>query len=93
MEQAEYAKEKIEWSFISFPDNVLTLDLIEHRTTGILAMVDDECRLPGAADEKLASRLYKAFASHSRFSATAAQVPTPPHTHFLSLPLVITLPL
>jgi myosin-5 len=73
LEQVEYQNEKIEWSFIEFPDNQDCLDLIEHKLNGILAMIDDECRLPKAADEKLASRMYKALESHSRFSATAPQ--------------------
>lgn len=73
MEQAEYKKEKIEWSFISFPDNQDCLDLIEHKQTGIFAMIDDECRLPQATDIKLAARMYKALESHSRFSVTAPQ--------------------
>eukprot|EP01038_Epipyxis_sp_PR26KG_P004894 gene4894-6853_t len=73
MEQKEYETEKIEWSFISFPDNQDCLDLIEHKTNGILAMIDDECRLPKATDEKLASRMYKALEAHPRFSASAPQ--------------------
>ena len=73
MEQVEYQREQIEWSFIEFPDNQDCLDLIEHKTTGILAMIDDECRLPGASDEKLATRMYKAYASSGRFSAGPAQ--------------------
>ena len=73
MEQQEYQKEKIEWSFISFPDNQDCLDLIEHKQIGILAMIDDECRLPKATDEKLAARMYKALEAHTRFSASAPQ--------------------
>jgi myosin-5 len=70
LEQLEYDKEKIEWSFISFPDNQDCLDLIEHKTQGILAFVDDECRLPRATDEKLVARMHKALESHPRFSFT-----------------------
>jgi myosin V len=71
MEQIEYQKEKIEWSFIEFPDNQDCLDLIEHKVSGILAMIDDECRLGQASDEKLASRMYKAYEKNERFMATA----------------------
>jgi myosin-5 len=73
MEQQEYHREKIEWSFIEFPDNKDCLDLIEHKLNGILAMIDDECRLPKASDEKLAGRMYKAYGSNPRFSATVPQ--------------------
>jgi myosin-5 len=73
LEQQEYQKEKIEWSFIEFPDNKDCLELIEHKLNGILAMLDDECRLPMSSDEKFAGRMYKAYAGNARFSATAAQ--------------------
>jgi myosin-5 len=49
MEQVEYQAEKIEWSFIEFPDNQDCLDLIENKVSGILAMIDDECRLPSSS--------------------------------------------
>ena len=73
MEQAEYKKEKINWSFIEFPDNQDCLDLIEHRQTGIIAMLDDECRLPKATDEKFHARVTKSMDSHPRFSCTPQQ--------------------
>ena len=36
MEQTEYEREQIEWSFIEFPDNQDCIDLIEHRQYGKL---------------------------------------------------------
>jgi myosin-5 len=72
LEQSEYEREKIKWSFIEFPDNQDCLDLIEHKLNGIFAMLDDECRLPGATDIKLASRMFKAINS-PRFSASTTQ--------------------
>jgi len=73
MEQEEYQREKIEWSFVEFPDNQDCLDLIEHRLTGVLAVLDDECRLPGASDEKFHSRLVKTHGGHVRFSCSNMQ--------------------
>ena len=73
MEQEEYQREKIEWSFVEFPDNQDCLDLIEHRLTGILAVLDDECRLPGASDEKFHSRLVKTHGTHARFACSNMQ--------------------
>jgi len=35
MEQTEYQREKISWSFIEFPDNQDCLDLIDLKPTGI----------------------------------------------------------
>ena len=71
MEQLEYQREKIEWSFVEFPDNQDCLDLIEHRVSGIIAILDDECKLPKASDEKFAHRMYKVLQEHPRFSASA----------------------
>ena len=73
MEQIEYQREKIEWSFIEFPDNQDRLDLIEHKQTGILALLEDECKLPKATDEKFANRMYKQYQGNTRFSANVIQ--------------------
>ena len=73
LEQSEYQKEEISWSFIEFPDNQDCLDLIEHRQNGILAILDDVCKLPQATDEKFASRLYKLLDTNYRFTASVAQ--------------------
>jgi myosin-5 len=72
MEQEEYEREGIQWSFISFPDNQECLDLIEARSTGILATLDDECKVRGN-DEKFANRLYKGLKEHPRFKADFKQ--------------------
>mgnify|MGYP006103119953 FL=1 len=61
LEQAEYEREKISWNFIEFPDNQDCLDLIAGKQYGILAMLDDECKLPKGSDKKFAARLYTQF--------------------------------
>mmetsp|Transcript_22631 Transcript_22631/g.55929 ORF Transcript_22631/g.55929 Transcript_22631/m.55929 type:complete len:1555 (+) Transcript_22631:195-4859(+) len=58
LEQAEYESEQIEWAFISFPDNQDCLDTIQQKKTGVLAMLDDECRLPRGTDRNFAKRLF-----------------------------------
>ena len=73
LEQSEYQREEISWSFIEFPDNQDCLDLIEHKQTGVLAVLDDVCKLGQATDEKFANRLYKLHASNPRFAASTAQ--------------------
>jgi len=79
MEQAEYEREDIVWDFIAFPDNQDCLDMIQSRPNGILAMLDDECRLGARGNDKnWADRLYKqnipnkdqVESENSRFSAT-----------------------
>ncbi len=46
MEQAEYEKEQIDWSYIEFVDNQDVLDLIERKPMGILDLLDEQCRFP-----------------------------------------------
>jgi myosin-5 len=57
LEQEEYDAEGIQWAFISFPDNQDCLDTIQQKKTGILAMLDDECRLPRGSDRNFCQRL------------------------------------
>ena len=81
LEQAEYEAEKIQWAFISFPDNQDCLDTIQQKKTGILAMLDDECRLPKGSDRNYAKRMYEEWipgkdqtvSENTRFSATKVQ--------------------
>ena len=44
LEQEEYVKEQIEWTFIDFYDNQPCIDLIETRL-GVLDLLDEECRV------------------------------------------------
>lgn len=46
MEQAEYEREAIDWSYIQFVDNQDVLDLIERKPMGILDILDEQCRFP-----------------------------------------------
>lgn len=81
LEQAEYEAEKIEWAFIEFPDNQDCLDTIQAPKIGILAMLDDECRLPKGSDRNFAKRMYDQYlpdkkmtvSENTRFHATNIQ--------------------
>ena len=44
LEQEEYIKEEIQWSFIDFYDNQPCIDLIEAKL-GILDLLDEECKV------------------------------------------------
>ncbi|KAL3918902.1 MAG: hypothetical protein SGILL_004022, partial [Bacillariaceae sp.] len=72
-EQAEYEREGIEWSFIEFPENQDVIDLIDKRGSGILCILDDQCRAPGTSDRSLALNVYNKCKSHARFSANRKQ--------------------
>ncbi|MQM03569.1 hypothetical protein Taro_036360 [Colocasia esculenta] len=68
MEQEEYTKEEIDWSYIDFIDNQDVLDLIEKKPGGIIALLDETCMLPRTNHETFSQKLYQAFKSHKRFS-------------------------
>lgn len=73
-EQAEYDKEGIAWSFISFPDNQDVLDLIDKKGCGMLNILDDQCRAPGTTDKTFCIDIYKKCTGHPRFEADFRQV-------------------
>ncbi len=58
MEQEEYMKEQIIWSFIEFYDNQPCIELIEGKL-GILDLLDEECRMPKGSDITWCSKLYE----------------------------------
>ncbi|PON94902.1 Myosin [Trema orientale] len=68
MEQEEYTKEEIDWSYIEFIDNQDVLDLIEKKPGGIIALLDEACMFPRSTNETFAQKLYQTFKDHKRFS-------------------------
>ncbi|XP_009411029.3 myosin-11-like [Musa acuminata AAA Group] len=67
MEQEEYTKEEINWSYIEFVDNQDVLDLIEKKPGGIIALLDEACMFPKSTHETFAQKLYQTFKTHKRF--------------------------
>ncbi|CAK7349482.1 unnamed protein product [Dovyalis caffra] len=68
MEQEEYTKEEIDWSYIEFVDNQDILDLIEKKPGGIIALLDEACMFPRSTHETFAQKLYQTFKNHKRFA-------------------------
>ncbi|OWM87089.1 hypothetical protein CDL15_Pgr026328 [Punica granatum] len=68
MEQEEYTREEIDWSYIEFIDNQDVLDLIEKKPGGIIALLDEACMFPRSTHETFAEKLYQTFKDHKRFS-------------------------
>ncbi|KAH9292877.1 hypothetical protein KI387_041931 [Taxus chinensis] len=68
MEQDEYTKEEIDWSYIEFVDNQDVLDLIEKKPGGIVALLDEACMFPRSTHETFAQKLYQTFKNNKRFS-------------------------
>ncbi|CAL1382870.1 unnamed protein product [Linum trigynum] len=67
MEQEEYTKEQINWSYIEFVDNQDVLDLIEKKPGGIIALLDEACMFPKSTHETFSNKLYQTFKNHKRF--------------------------
>jgi myosin-5 len=62
LEQEEYLREEIDWTFIDFSDNQPCIDLIEGKL-GILSLLDEESRLPMGSDEQFVTKLHHNYAA------------------------------
>ncbi|XP_060583586.1 unconventional myosin-Ia-like isoform X8 [Ruditapes philippinarum] len=51
-EQEEYIREGIEWIHVQYFNNAVICDLIEKNNVGILAILDEQCLLPGNVTDK-----------------------------------------
>jgi myosin-5 len=79
LEQDEYVREEINWTFIDFSDNQTCIDLIESKL-GVLALLDEESRLPSGSDASFLQKLndqllkkpdYQSVFKKPRFGTTA----------------------
>jgi myosin-5 len=62
LEQEEYVREEIDWKFIDFADNQPCIDLIEGKL-GVLALLDEESRLPMGSDDSFVTKLHHNYAN------------------------------
>ncbi|KAI9750464.1 MAG: hypothetical protein M4579_006454 [Chaenotheca gracillima] len=62
LEQEEYLREEINWTFIDFADNQPCIDLIEGKL-GVLSLLDEESRLPMGSDDSFVTKLHHNFAN------------------------------
>uniref|UniRef100_A0A8D3B4S5 Myosin, heavy chain 10, non-muscle n=1 Tax=Scophthalmus maximus TaxID=52904 RepID=A0A8D3B4S5_SCOMX len=70
LEQEEYQREGIEWSFIDFGlDLQPCIDLIERPANppGVLALLDEECWFPKATDKTFVEKLIQEQGTHPKF--------------------------
>ncbi|KAF8633710.1 hypothetical protein AX17_004368 [Amanita inopinata Kibby_2008] len=66
LEQEEYVKEEINWTFIDFSDNQPCIDAIEGKL-GVLALLDEESRLPAGADPSFLQKLNSQLLGKAEF--------------------------
>ncbi|KAJ3067495.1 Myosin type-2 heavy chain 1 [Podochytrium sp. JEL0797] len=67
LEQDLYVQEGIEWTRISFSDNLPCIQLIESKL-GILSLLDEESRLQNGTDANFVTKLHSNFASHKSYA-------------------------
>ncbi|KAF6146596.1 hypothetical protein GIB67_008882 [Kingdonia uniflora] len=70
MEQEEYSKEEINWSYIEFIDNQDVLDLIEKKPVGIIALLDEACMFPKSTHATFSTRIFQSIRTHPRLEKT-----------------------
>ncbi|NXH62586.1 MYO1A protein, partial [Rhabdornis inornatus] len=73
-EQEEYVREGIQWTPVEFFDNSIICNLIENNTSGILAMLDEECLRPGVVNEDtFLTKLNQLLAKHKHYESKETQ--------------------
>eukprot|EP01119_Soliformovum_irregulare_P020308 TRINITY_DN6548_c0_g1_i8.p1 TRINITY_DN6548_c0_g1~~TRINITY_DN6548_c0_g1_i8.p1 ORF type:complete len:1188 (-),score=488.31 TRINITY_DN6548_c0_g1_i8:69-3632(-) len=66
IEQKEYEKEKIDWSYINFNDNQECLDLLEKKPICVLSLLDEESKFPKANAGTFCQKLTTNFAGSKK---------------------------
>eukprot|EP00054_Salpingoeca_dolichothecata_P009437 m.53218 g.53218 ORF g.53218 m.53218 type:complete len:1350 (-) comp18370_c0_seq1:118-4167(-) len=70
LEQAEYEKEGIEWTFIDFGlDLQPCIDLIEGKPVGLFELLDEQCFFPRATDKTLVEKYAAQLKNNDKFEA------------------------
>ena len=67
LEQEEYVREELNWTFIDYYDNQPCIDLIE-KPLGIFDLLDEECRIPRGTDSGWCSKLYDKCKKYPNFA-------------------------
>lgn len=68
IEQQEYAKDKIDWQPLPYPDNHAVLNLIAKKPIGILSLLDDESNFPKASDHSFLEKCHYNHALNDLYS-------------------------
>ncbi|XP_029309692.1 myosin-7-like [Cottoperca gobio] len=82
LEQEEYKKEGIEWTFIDFGmDLQACIDLIE-KPMGIMSILEEECMFPKASDATFKAKLYDNHLGKSANFQKPRNIKGKPEAHF-----------
>lgn len=75
LEQEEYSREGISWESIQYKDNLPCLELIEGKT-GLLMLLDEECRVPKGSDDSYLSKVMETLGKNEYLARSKGK------THF-----------
>merc|ERR1719487_2650831 len=67
LEEQLYEREGIPWDPLDFPDNQDAVDILQAKTTGVFAILDEECVVPQGSDTGFCNKLIKTHKGHRRF--------------------------
>mmetsp|Transcript_41452 Transcript_41452/g.119997 ORF Transcript_41452/g.119997 Transcript_41452/m.119997 type:complete len:1693 (+) Transcript_41452:127-5205(+) len=67
LEEQLYEREGIPWDPLDFPDNQDAVDILQAKTTGVFAILDEECVVPQGSDQGFNNKLIKQHKGHRRF--------------------------
>ncbi|XP_045023570.1 LOW QUALITY PROTEIN: unconventional myosin IC-like [Daphnia magna] len=71
-EQDEYRREGIAWEPVAYFDNKIICDLIEEKHKGIISIMDEECLVPGEANDKtFLNKMDKLLSEHPHYVSHA----------------------
>jgi myosin X len=66
LEQREYVAEGVQWNMVEFADGRDCVELIEDKR-GIIALLDEQCRLQQSTDATLIDKLHEQLASRPKY--------------------------
>jgi len=67
LEEQLYEREGIPWDALDFPDNQDSVDILQAKSTGIFAILDEECVVPQGSDQGFCNKIIKQHKGHRRF--------------------------
>ena len=65
-EQQIYQQEGLRWKTVQFNDNFKCLELIEKKSHGVLALLQEQCILPKGSDERFTSNLTRVMVTNEK---------------------------
>ncbi|XP_056276289.1 unconventional myosin-IXb isoform X2 [Pseudoliparis swirei] len=82
LEQEDYVAEGITWQTIGYTDNSGCIELVSQKSTGLLALLDEESNIPEATDETLLDKLKKQHGDNHLVVPSSHAEPTFVIQHF-----------